>query len=175
MREQYSSHPTVPPGTVHGDDPPGTSTSPRHREGRRGGVEGPGRRPGPEAQINHATEHAPSHAPPVTREWPEPPSPRPVPWGPLTVTAAVFFVVLLLVPDTGGVCSTIFLLVIGYAAFSIFASTLARTWRRPPRPGGRARLYRDVAARCLRAAERYPFAGDRLRREADYYRRKMRR
>ena len=90
------------------------------------------------------------------------------------MTAAVFFVVFLFLPE-GDLCSTIFLLVIGYAAFSIFASTLARTWKRPTRLEGRARLYRDVSERCLRAAGRYPFAGDRLRREANYYRREMRR
>ena len=98
----------------------------------------------------------------------------PVPWGPLAVAATVFFVLLLFVPDTGGPCSTLSLLALGYAAFSILASAVARAWvRRPPRLEGRARLYHDVARRCLRAAEMYPFAGDRLRREADYYRRKM--
>jgi hypothetical protein len=89
----------------------------------------------------------------------------------------VFFVVLLFLPE-GGPCSTLFLLVIGYAAFSITVREVERAWRNMGRPkvlGGRARLYHEVAERCLRAAERYPFAGDSLRREADYYRRKMRR
>jgi hypothetical protein len=102
----------------------------------------------------------------------------PVPWGPLAVTAAVFFVVLLLFLPEGGPCSTLVIVVLGYAAFSIFASSVAEAWRNvaPPKTlEGRARLYRDVAARCLRAAEMYPFAGDNLRREARYYEHRMRR
>ena len=119
------------------------------------------------------------HAPPrsVSREWPPG---LPVPWGPLAVTAAVFLVVVLaFLPDTGGVCSTLAIIVLGYAAFSILATAIADFWRNvaPSRPHaleGRARLYRDVAERCLEAVERYPFAGDSLRREARYYRWKMR-
>ena len=97
------------------------------------------------------------------------------------MTAAVFLSVLLVfLPDTGGVCSTLVVVVLGYAAFSIFASAVEGAWRNiaPPRrskePEGRARLYYDISERCLRAAERYPFAGDSLRREADYYRRRSR-
>ena len=85
--------------------------------------------------------------------------------------------VLLFLPE-GGPCSTLVILVLGYAAFSIFASSVAEAWRNvaPPKTlQGRARLYRDVAVRCLRAAERYPFAGDNLRQEARYYEHRMRR
>jgi hypothetical protein len=114
----------------------------------------------------------------VTRVWPAEvpshPSPRPVPWGPLVVTAAVFFVVLLLFLPEGDLCSTLTIVVLGYAAFSIMVSAIEGAWPRR-RLGERARLYRDVAARCLRAAERYPFAGDSLRREARYYEHRMRR
>ena len=117
----------------------------------------------------------------MIREWPaDPPSPRPIPWGPLAVTAAVFLVVLpVFLPDTGGVCSTLVIVVLGYAAFSITVTAIDGAWRnvaprRPSRPEGRACLYHDIAERCLRAAKRYPFAGDSLRREARYYRWKMR-
>ncbi len=92
-------------------------------------------------------------APPVSREWPPG---RPVPWGPLAVTAAV---VLLAFP-TGGVCSTLAIVVLGYAAFSILVTAIEGAWPRR-RLEGRARLYHNVAARCLQAAERYPFAGNR--------------
>jgi len=88
----------------------------------------------------------------------------------------VFFVVLLLFLPEGDLCSTLVIVVLGYAAFSIFASSVAEAWRNvaPPKTlQGRARLYRDVAARCLRAAGRYPFAGDNLRREARYYERRI--
>ena len=79
-------------------------------------------------------------------------------------------VVVLLAFPTGGVCSTLAIIVLGYTAFSILATAIDGAWRNvaPSRPKaleGRARLYRDVAERCLRAAERYPFAGDNLRRE----------
>jgi len=43
MHEQYSSHSAVPPGAVHGNDPPRPRPGPRHREGRPGRVEGQGR------------------------------------------------------------------------------------------------------------------------------------
>jgi len=55
MHEQHSSHSAIPPGAVHGNDPPRPRTGPRHREGRPGRVEGQGRRPGPEAPLSHAT------------------------------------------------------------------------------------------------------------------------
>ena len=94
---------------------------------------------------------------------------------PLAVTAAVFAAALLLfLPDTGGPCSTLALLVLGYAAFSILVTAIEGAWpRRKAQLEGRARLYRDIAERCLEAAKRYPRSGDQLRREADYYRRKM--
>jgi hypothetical protein len=46
------------------------------------------------------------------------------------VTATVFLVVLLtFLPDTGGVCSTLVIIVLGYAAFSVLASAIAEAWR----------------------------------------------
>jgi hypothetical protein len=90
------------------------------------------------------------------------------------VTAAVFFVLLLFLPE-GDVCSTLSILVPGYAAFSITVTAVAGAWPRRRPIEGRARLYRGVAERCREAAGRYPFAGDGLRREAGYYHRKMRR
>jgi hypothetical protein len=64
------------------------------------------------------------------------------------VTAAVFFVVLLLFLPEGGPCSTLTIIVLGYAAFSIMVSAIEGAWPRR-RLGERARLYHDVAERCL--------------------------
>ena len=93
------------------------------------------------------------------------------------MTTAV--VLLAFLPDTGGVCSILVIIVLGYTAFSILVTAIERAWRnvapsrRPKVLEGRARLYRNVAERCLRAAERHPFAGDSLRREADCNRSSM--
>jgi hypothetical protein len=154
---QQGPRPGAPQRAAHDNHTTRPGGSPPDREGRRDGVARRGRQARPR----------PLTAPPVTREWP--PSPRPVPWGPLAVTATVFLVVLLLfLPDTGGVCSTLTIVVLGYVAFNIVATVVADFWSNRPRRQqkieGRARLYRDVAERCMRATERYPFAGDSLRR-----------
>ena len=138
--------------------------------------EWPAGRPGPEATVGreHATEHATSPA------WP---------------CAIVVATALILIIITGalftfdpGPCMSLVALGVAWVALSLIATGLSRGWRRlggwislrrledNPRavagrlwamdvPKGRARLCRDVAARCLEGGARFERLEGRLRRE----------
>ena len=137
------------------------------------------------------TRPRPLSAPPVTRVWPADPSP--VPWAALVIATAIIAAVFLSTPDLleDGPCAALGVVLAAYGAFLFLVAVLEHSRREVEASGfldnrsrsdrllamdvaGRARLYRDIAVRCHEAADRYSHVGDRLRREAGYYTRLMR-